>query len=234
MGDLPDWVTATNNLSAQLVGGLILPGAQLDQDVSPNDSLIINAFGVGSFGLIALKLEWYTNFITGFFVVAEYFTAIADPAATAQFIAETPVYATFLRLTNMSAIDVDFTVTGSSRTVAQPKLLDTCGPGRIFQYTGAMTGGTGVTLLAIDGGGSTFASNAMSTFFCQASVAGQMDVFYVDRSGVVRGYPVANLAANVGQNVTLAVPQGMVLFSFTPTGSAGGASATVIASPAQL
>lgn len=233
MSDLPDWVQAQSNSGVELVGGTLAAGLSKGQSITGNQSLVLYAFASLAASPVVLQIDWYTDDTLGSYVTTQHFTAAAEPGFAAQIMAEIPCYAGAVKITNLSPGGITFSVVGSARVVTVPRILNSTGPGRWYQFTGSFVSGTGIRLLAADGGDNNFASNAQTQLLLAATANGELQVNYVDQFGnaIVIGV-IAYVAGTTGPQL-LALPQGMIGFTFVPSANGPGV-ATLYTFPAQL
>lgn len=234
MGDLPDWTQATSNAGTVLESGTVTSGQVFDIDVSNNNSLVIDASGFTSNTKIVLTMQWFTDSTKAFSVNNQTITSMPFALGNSFVGFETPVYGGYLEIINNSGQSVTLTIIGASRTVVAPRMLNSTAPSRNFVYSGAFTSGTPVDLPESDTGPFGYNSNAQSTVTASATVNGTLVCTYVQWSGVATTSTLFAITAGMISTATLALPQGVVGFRFTPGATAGAGLVAVNAAPAQL
>lgn len=233
VADLPDWQQSYGNAGITLSSGVVPAGNQLSLNPVGNTVITISATGQAN-GKFVIPVTWFTDDGFGTLLETQYFTCDADPTAVGVMTFQVPVKGGGMRVGNQSAIAVNITVVAAVGSLSESRLLNATGPGRIFQFAGAMVLNTPIRLPAIDGSGGLYASNATSGLYASASVAGSFQCEYVDISGTVRDLPILTVAVSVFTPITLILPQGMVGFVFVPAATNAAASANVFAFPGQL
>lgn len=234
MGDLPDWVQSFANPGTQLFAGGILDNTTEQLDASNNASLTITAYGGTVNQRINLTVLFFTDTTLSDLIETKALSAIPDSADTSTLSFETPLYAAVVVIANLSGQTINLNVTGASRTVAQARILNDTNTGRVFGASGSFTNPSNHAFLGSDGGGNTYAANALSDVTCSSNTNGALFYSFVDIGGTLRNVAIGAVTPSTNLNTRIALPQGVIGFIYNALAINAAGTASLFVNPAQL
>lgn len=231
--DLPDWTIGQNLIIAQETNETIANGSQLVVDTSSSSGVTLNITTATTDASMIFPVYHRTAFDTDGPYVQQILTCIANPGDVGQISFETPSYANILVIPNVNGFDVDMNLLASGRTVTTPRFLNSTFTGTYYTDAEAYTNGTPVLLV---GGnfGALFASNGSCGINAVANTDGVLCARFFLGSGSDIDLPIAALVAGTRLVTTVALPQGVIGFSFIPAADNPAGTLTLMAAPAQL
>lgn len=234
MGDLPDWTQSVSNAGTTLFSGNVNDGVTEGFNVAGNGGLLLRMSGLTNNDTVVAKVEFFTDSTLAVSMGRAYFTAAPVAFITSTVIAEIPIYAGWVVLTNMSGQQCTMRLTVATRVVAQPRVLSSNQGTRLFSVTTNMVSGVEVPLTPADGGDSTWANNAQVGYVIQTNINGAIVVIYSDQTATVRTLTLASVTANTTVTGVAVLPQGAVALAFIPLATAAASTALLYLSAAQL
>lgn len=234
MGDLPDWTQSFANAGATLASNEVTSGSFIAFSVSGNASLVILASGSNNNTKVCIVVQYFVDSTESQLVNTQNLNGVPLVGEQSSIAFETPVYAGWIVVANVSGQTADLDIVGASRTVPYPRILNDTNTARVFGFAGNIVSGTNYTYVAVDEAGDAYASNALTDIFCSSNTAGELFYQFVDAAGTLRVVAVGALTGSVNLNTRIGLPQGVINFLFAATANNATGTTTLILNPSQL
>lgn len=215
MGDTPDWTGVLSpindilSINTSISGTALAPGAFVTISLNQYAGLTV---AMQSNVVQIVELDWSQSPSHGgpaqTFTYSEFLTNAAS-AVTAEF--SLPCRDGQVQITNLSSAAINLIVYGTSRPADRARNIGETWSARALGYTGAITAGTPVTLVNIDGGPDSVRFNGQCSYrAATSSGAALMGYRWITRTGASRDVYFAQIPTGASAFGIIALPVGVV------------------------